>query len=176
MHDVMRQRRNELGLSQADLAAQVGTDGRQIRRYEAGETQPTLPVAKEDLIVPLILDRGEDVPARASPPPVRAVGAGHVSAELGSDDGVPPPAAQRDPEQLLGRAFGAAVGVGGIEERDACFKRGVHYLLNAIRVDPEARTGLEADLQALLDEFNVAKDGTLVVPSEYLEVVITKKS
>lgn len=46
MHDVMRQRRNELGLSQADLAAQVGTDGRQIRRYEAGETQPTLPVAK----------------------------------------------------------------------------------------------------------------------------------
>src|SRR3954470_4367984 len=46
MHDVMRQRRNELGLSQADLAAQVGTDSRQIRRYEAGETQPTLPVAK----------------------------------------------------------------------------------------------------------------------------------
>jgi transcriptional regulator with XRE-family HTH domain len=46
MHDVMRQRRNELGLSQADLAAEVGTDSRQIRRYEAGETQPTLPVAK----------------------------------------------------------------------------------------------------------------------------------
>jgi transcriptional regulator with XRE-family HTH domain len=46
MHEVMRQRRNELGLSQADLAAQVGTDSRQIRRYEAGETQPTLPVAR----------------------------------------------------------------------------------------------------------------------------------
>jgi len=27
----------------------------------------------------------------------------------------------------------------------------------------------------LLGKFNVAKDGTLVVPSEYLEVVITKK-
>ena len=30
-------------------------------------------------------------------------------------------------------------------------------------------------VHALLDELNVAKDGTLVVPSEYLEVVITKK-
>ena len=42
-------------------------------------------------------------------------------------------------------------------------------------IDPEAREALEADLYALLDKFNVAKDGTLVVPSEYLEVVITKK-
>jgi ubiquinone/menaquinone biosynthesis C-methylase UbiE len=43
-------------------------------------------------------------------------------------------------------------------------------------IDPEARQALEADLHALLDKFNVAKDGTLVVPSEYLEVVITKRS
>ena len=43
-------------------------------------------------------------------------------------------------------------------------------------IDPEAREALEADLFALLDDFNVAEDGTLVVPSEYLEVVITKKS
>ena len=42
-------------------------------------------------------------------------------------------------------------------------------------LDPEARKALETDLLALLDKFNVAKDGTLVVPSEYLEVVITKK-
>ena len=42
-------------------------------------------------------------------------------------------------------------------------------------IDPKAREALEADLYALLDEFNVAEDGTLVVPSEYLEVVITKK-
>jgi transcriptional regulator with XRE-family HTH domain len=33
-------------LSQADLAAAVGLDKRQIRRYEAGEAQPTLVVAK----------------------------------------------------------------------------------------------------------------------------------
>ena len=41
-------------------------------------------------------------------------------------------------------------------------------------IDPEAREALEADLHALLDKFNVAEDGTLVGPSEYLEVVITK--
>ena len=40
----------------------------------------------------------------------------------------------------------------------------------------QARKALEADLYALLDELNVAKDGTLVVPSEYLEVVITKEN
>jgi ubiquinone/menaquinone biosynthesis C-methylase UbiE len=43
-------------------------------------------------------------------------------------------------------------------------------------IDPEAREALEADLYALLDKFNVAEDGTLVIPSEYLEVVITKRS
>jgi ubiquinone/menaquinone biosynthesis C-methylase UbiE len=43
-------------------------------------------------------------------------------------------------------------------------------------IDSEAREALEADLHALLDRFNVAEDGTLVVPSEYLEVVITKMS
>jgi hypothetical protein len=43
-------------------------------------------------------------------------------------------------------------------------------------IDPKAREALEADLYALLDKFNVAEDGTLVVPSEYLEVVITKRS
>ena len=43
-------------------------------------------------------------------------------------------------------------------------------------IDAEARQALEADLYALLGKFNVAKDGTLVVPSEYLEVVVTKRS
>lgn len=46
MSEVIRQRRSERGWSQADLAARVGVDTRQIRRYEAGATQPTLPVAK----------------------------------------------------------------------------------------------------------------------------------
>ncbi len=42
---VIRQRRAELGLSQAELAAKVGIDSRQIRRYEAGEQQPVLSAA-----------------------------------------------------------------------------------------------------------------------------------
>lgn len=45
MPEVMRARRGELGLSQAQLAAAAGVDTRQIRRYEAGEQQPVLSVA-----------------------------------------------------------------------------------------------------------------------------------
>jgi ubiquinone/menaquinone biosynthesis C-methylase UbiE len=42
-------------------------------------------------------------------------------------------------------------------------------------LDPEAGTALEADIYSLIDRFNTARDGTLVVPSEYLEAVITKQ-
>lgn len=42
---VIRRRRIELGLSQAELAARAGVDKRQIRRCEAGEAHPALPVA-----------------------------------------------------------------------------------------------------------------------------------
>ncbi|GIH21489.1 helix-turn-helix transcriptional regulator [Rugosimonospora africana] len=45
MAEVLRQRRAELGMSQAELAAAAGVDKRQIRRYEAGEQQPVLSVA-----------------------------------------------------------------------------------------------------------------------------------
>jgi SAM-dependent methyltransferase len=41
-------------------------------------------------------------------------------------------------------------------------------------LEPAARAALRSDLSALLARFDVAKDGTLVVPSEYLEVVITR--
>jgi ubiquinone/menaquinone biosynthesis C-methylase UbiE len=43
-------------------------------------------------------------------------------------------------------------------------------------IDPAAQQSLEKDLLALFDTFNTAKDGTLVAPSEYLEVIITKKT
>lgn len=46
MHEVIRQRRGELDMSQSDLATLVGVDRRQIRRYESGDAQPTLGVAK----------------------------------------------------------------------------------------------------------------------------------
>lgn len=45
MADVIRTRRQELGLSQAQLASSAGVGTRQIRRYEAGEQQPVLSVA-----------------------------------------------------------------------------------------------------------------------------------
>jgi len=43
-------------------------------------------------------------------------------------------------------------------------------------IDAKAQQALEADVYALIDTFNTAKDGTFVVPGEYLEVVITKRS
>jgi transcriptional regulator with XRE-family HTH domain len=45
MSEVLRRRRTELGMSQAELAEIAGVDKRQIRRYEAGEQQPVLSVA-----------------------------------------------------------------------------------------------------------------------------------
>jgi ubiquinone/menaquinone biosynthesis C-methylase UbiE len=42
-------------------------------------------------------------------------------------------------------------------------------------IDPKAREALETDLYYLLNKLNIAGDGTLVIPSEYLEVVITKR-
>lgn len=41
-------------------------------------------------------------------------------------------------------------------------------------LSPEKAEALEADLTRLLDAVNIASDGTLVVPSAYLEVVVTK--
>jgi SAM-dependent methyltransferase len=41
-------------------------------------------------------------------------------------------------------------------------------------LDDQGRQGLEAELHGLIDRFNTARDGTMVVPGEYLEVVATK--
>jgi ubiquinone/menaquinone biosynthesis C-methylase UbiE len=41
-------------------------------------------------------------------------------------------------------------------------------------LDRAAGVALETDINALLGKFNLATDGTLVIPSEYLEVVIIK--
>jgi SAM-dependent methyltransferase len=42
-------------------------------------------------------------------------------------------------------------------------------------IDPPAREALEADLHALIGQFNTADDGTLLVPGEYLQAVITRQ-
>ena len=41
-------------------------------------------------------------------------------------------------------------------------------------IDGETCIALERDLLTLIDEFNIATDDTLVVPSAYLEVVATR--
>jgi len=41
-------------------------------------------------------------------------------------------------------------------------------------LEPASRAELERDLIALIERFNRARDGSMVVPSEYLEVVITR--
>ena len=42
-------------------------------------------------------------------------------------------------------------------------------------LDEAKRGWLTADMVALAERFNHAHDGTLVAPSEYLEVVITRR-
>jgi ubiquinone/menaquinone biosynthesis C-methylase UbiE len=42
-------------------------------------------------------------------------------------------------------------------------------------LDPAAQTALQHDLIALAERFNRSGDGSMVVPSEYLEIVITRK-
>jgi len=42
-------------------------------------------------------------------------------------------------------------------------------------LDTERQGALEKDILALFEDCNTARDGTMVAPSEYLEVVITKK-
>lgn len=45
MGEIIKRRRGELGMSQADLASATGVDTRQVRRYEAGQQQPAFNVA-----------------------------------------------------------------------------------------------------------------------------------
>jgi hypothetical protein len=50
----------------------------------------------------------------------------------------------------------------------------VHKTFAAL--EPAVAKQLEADILALIAEFNAAKDGTMVVASEYFEAVITRKA
>jgi hypothetical protein len=42
-------------------------------------------------------------------------------------------------------------------------------------LDGEGQAALERDVIALLERFNRSKSGTLAAPSEYLEVVVTRR-
>ena len=105
---------------------------------------------------------------------------------------VPPPPGVKSPALWGNKAHLDGLFGRGVERRDAepalhlplqvagALARRLPHLLRTdaqgVRRDrPAAQQALQADILALIDEFNVAKDGTLVIPSEYLEVVITKR-
>jgi ubiquinone/menaquinone biosynthesis C-methylase UbiE len=105
---------------------------------------------------------------------------------------LPPPTGARSPalwgnRDRLGEMFGARSGL-AIKERTFAFRYGspAHWLevfrtwygpvLKAFAaLSPEGQAALERDLVALIERFNRATDGTVVIPSAYLEVVATKR-
>ncbi len=55
------------------------------------------------------------------------------------------------------------------------FKNYYGPLLKAFAaLPPEGQAALHRDIESLIARFNRAKDGTMVVSSEYLEIVITR--
>jgi ubiquinone/menaquinone biosynthesis C-methylase UbiE len=104
---------------------------------------------------------------------------------------VPPAPGMKSPalwgaKAHLDSLFGPAVSIAAKSERFVFRYKSPHHWVEIFRsyygpmlkafaaIDAKAQDALEADLYALLETFNKAHDGTLVVPSEYLEVVITR--
>jgi hypothetical protein len=105
---------------------------------------------------------------------------------------VPPPAGLRGPalwgtEARLAELFGTEARELRVERREFTFRyRSAPNWLEVFRtwygpvhrafaaLAPEGQDALAADLGALVERFNVARDGTMVVPSAYLEAVITR--
>ncbi len=106
---------------------------------------------------------------------------------------VPPAAGVKSPalwgtEARLRELFGERLDSIAIERRDFVFRyRGAAHWLEVFRtfygpmhkafgaLGTEMQASLAADLIALAERFNRATDGTLVAPSEYIEVVIRCK-
>ena len=105
---------------------------------------------------------------------------------------LPPPPGARSPalwgtEATIRSMFGEAAGEIALHPQQFVFRyRSVDHFLDFFRTfyGPvhkafaalgDAGTALEADLRAVLERRNVARDGTLVLPSDYVEVVIRRK-
>jgi ubiquinone/menaquinone biosynthesis C-methylase UbiE len=105
---------------------------------------------------------------------------------------LPPPAGVKSPalwgtEARIHTLFGAQAKAIDLVQRQFTFRyRSVNHFMDLFRqfygpihkaflaLDPAGQKGLDADLRALLDRFNTATDGTLVAPSDYVDVVIRK--
>ena len=103
---------------------------------------------------------------------------------------VPPPAGVKPPslwgtEERLRELFGAHIATIGAERKNFVFRyRTPQHWIDTFRsyygpmnkafnaVDAGRQDALNTDLVRLIEQFNRATDGAMVVPSEYLEVVI----
>jgi ubiquinone/menaquinone biosynthesis C-methylase UbiE len=106
---------------------------------------------------------------------------------------LPPPAGTRSPPQWgtqarIAEMFGKAAASIKAESRMFSFRyRSPEHFVEVFRnfygptlkafaaLNPADQLGFQNDLLALIRRMNRAEDGTMVVPSEYLEVVITKR-
>jgi SAM-dependent methyltransferase len=105
---------------------------------------------------------------------------------------LPPPPGARSPalwgtEGAIRAMFGASAAEITLHPRVFVFRyRSIDHFLDFFRTfyGPvhkafaalgEGGAALEADLRAVLERRNVARDGTLVVPSDYVEVIIRRK-
>jgi SAM-dependent methyltransferase len=105
---------------------------------------------------------------------------------------MPPPAGAKSPalwgtESRLEEMFQGKASSIKATKRDFVFRyRSADHFLDVFKtyygpvlktfaaLDPAKQSLLEADLRALMGQFNRSGDATLVVPSEYLEVVVTR--
>jgi SAM-dependent methyltransferase len=106
---------------------------------------------------------------------------------------MPPPAGVKSPALWGTRArlvemFGAAATSIDTEPRNFKFRyRSAEHCLDVLKtyygpmlkafatLDEAGQNGLKDDLRGLIARMNQVNDGTMVVPSEYLEVVVTKR-
>jgi ubiquinone/menaquinone biosynthesis C-methylase UbiE len=106
---------------------------------------------------------------------------------------MPPPAGVKSPAlwgtgARITEFFGAQASSIQLEQRDFVFRyRSAQHWLDVFKtyygpllktfgaLDPRAQTALTDDLFALIKRFNRSGDKTMVVPSEYLEVVVTRR-
>ena len=106
---------------------------------------------------------------------------------------LPPPAGTRSPalwgtDERLAELFGAGAASIKAAPRDFMFRyRSAAHFIDVFRtyygpmlkafatLDQEKGNALAADLHALIARLNRAEDGSMVVPGEYLEVVIVRK-
>jgi SAM-dependent methyltransferase len=106
---------------------------------------------------------------------------------------LPPPAGAKSPamwgtQARITEMFGTSAASIRAEKRNFAFRyRSPEHFLDIFKsyygpmlkafaaLDTANQNGLREDLLALIGKMNRADDGTMVVPSEYLEIVITKR-